>query len=115
MKESKLGDFEETVLLIVGILDKEAYAFKIAEEFETQTKRSVSIGAVHSTLNRIEEKGFLTSEMGEASAERGGRRKRIYTITASGQRALEISRELKLSLWNQFPAFAQGKLNFILA
>lgn len=113
MKESKLGDFEETILLLVGILGDEAYAFKIAEEFETQTKRPVSIGAVHSTLSRIEDKGFLTSEMAAGSAERGGRRKRIYKITAEGQRALEISRELKLNLWNQFPAFAEGKLNFV--
>lgn len=113
MKESKLGDFEETILLLVGILGEEAYAFKIAEEFESQTKRPVSIGAVHSTLSRIEDKGFLTSEMGASSAERGGRRKRIYKITAEGQRALEISRELKMNLWNQFPAFAQGKLNFV--
>ena len=114
MKESKLGDFEETLLLLVGILRAQAYAFKIAEEFESQTQRSVSIGAVHSTLSRIEEKGFLTSAMGEASAERGGRRKRIYSITAEGQRALTISRDLKLSLWRQFPAFAEGKLNFVL-
>ncbi len=114
MKESKLGDFEETILLLVGILGEEAYAFKIADEFESQTKRPVSIGAVHSTLSRIEDKGFLTSEMGASSAARGGRRKRIYKITAQGQRALEISRELKLNLWNQFPAFADGKLNFIL-
>lgn len=112
MKESKLGDFEETILLIVGILNTEAYAFKIAEEFEDQTKRAVSIGAVHSTLTRIEEKGFLTSEMGASTAERGGRRKRVYTITASGQKALETSRDLKMSLWNQFPAFAGSKLNF---
>ncbi|MEQ9402051.1 MAG: PadR family transcriptional regulator [Cyclobacteriaceae bacterium] len=112
MKESKLGDFEETILLIVGILGEEAYAFKIAEEFETQTQRPVSIGAVHSTLSRIEEKGFLTSEMGASTSERGGRRKRIYTITASGQKALETSRNLKMALWNQFPAFAGGKLNF---
>ncbi|MEM6843055.1 MAG: helix-turn-helix transcriptional regulator [Bacteroidota bacterium] len=102
MKESRLGDFEETVLLLVGILDKEAYAFKLAEEFESQTGRAVSIGAVHSTLSRLEDKGFLTSEMGQATAERGGRRKRIYTITAYGQRALEISRDLKVSLWRQF-------------
>lgn len=114
MKESKLGDFEETLLLLVGILGEDAYAFRIAEEFESQTQRPVSIGAVHSTLSRIEEKGFLTSEMGGASAERGGRRKRIYVITAAGQRALETSRALKLSLWNQFPAFAEGKLNFVL-
>ncbi|WP_339609662.1 PadR family transcriptional regulator [uncultured Roseivirga sp.] len=112
MKETRLGDFEETLLLLVGILDKEAYAFKIAEEFESQTTRAVSIGAVHSTLNRLTEKGFLESEMGESTAERGGRRKRIYTITASGQRTLQESRDFKMSLWNQYPAFAGSKLNF---
>ena len=112
MKETKIGDFEETLLLLVGILNEEAYAFKIAEEFEAQTDRAVSIGAVHSTLNRLGEKGFLTSAMGNATAERGGRRKRIYTITASGQRVLQISRDFKVSLWNQFPAFANAKLNF---
>ena len=112
MKETRLGDFEETLLLLVGILDKEAYAFKIAEEFESQTSRAVSIGAVHSTLNSLMEKGFLESEMGESTAERGGRRKRIYTITASGQRTLQEARDFKVSLWNQFPAFAGSKLNF---
>nr|WKN36554.1 helix-turn-helix transcriptional regulator [Tunicatimonas sp. TK19036] len=106
MKETRLGDFEETVLLLVGILGEDAYAFKLAEEFESQTERSVSIGAVHSTLSRLEDKGFLTSEMGKATAERGGRRKRIYTITAYGRRALEISRDFKVSLWKQYPAFA---------
>ncbi len=111
MIETKLGDFEEVILLLVGILGKEAYAFKIAEEFESQTDRSVSIGAVHSTLTRLGDKGFLESKMGDASAERGGRRKRIYEITASGQRALKNSRDFKVSLWNQFPEFA-NKLNF---
>lgn len=115
MKETKLGDFEETILLIVGILGNEAYAFQISEEFEDQTKRAVSIGAVHSTLNRLSEKGFLTSEMGGATQERGGRRKRIYTITAEGQYALKASRDLKLALWRQFPAFADGKLNVVVS
>lgn len=114
MKETRLGDFEEVILLLVGILDQEAYAFKIAEEFEAQTKRSVSIGAVHSTLNRLGEKGFLTSEMGASTAERGGRRKRIYSITASGQRALQDSRDFKVSLWNQYPSFAGGNLKMQL-
>jgi DNA-binding PadR family transcriptional regulator len=112
MKESKLGDFEETLLLLVGILKQEAYAFRIADEFKLQTGRATSIGAVHSTLNRIAEKGFLTSEMGDSTAERGGRRKRIYTITAEGQQALNTSRDFKLSLWSQFPAFAKGKVDF---
>lgn len=111
MKETKLGDFEETLLLIVGILGEEAYAFKIAEEFEAQLDRAVSIGAVHSTLNRLGDKGFLTSEMGEPTAERGGRRKRIYEITGAGERALKTSRDIKLSLWSQFPAFSDLKFN----
>jgi PadR family transcriptional regulator, regulatory protein PadR len=106
MKETQLGEFEEVILLLVGILGQEAYAFRIAEEFESQTGRTVSIGAVHSSLVRLDEKGFLTSEMGPSSAERGGRRKRIYTITASGQRALKASKDFRTSLWSQFPALA---------
>ena len=111
MIETKLGDFEEVILLIVGILGSDAYALNIADEFETQTNRSVSIGAVHSTLTRLAEKGFLESKMGSASAERGGRRKRIYEITAAGQAALKKSRDFKLSLWDQYPAFA-NKFDF---
>ncbi|RAW02948.1 PadR family transcriptional regulator [Pseudochryseolinea flava] len=114
MKETKIGDFEETILLLVGILGEEAYAFKMAEEFESQTGRAISIGAVHSTLNRLEEKGFLKSEMGNATSERGGRRKRIYVITAYGKRVLKESRDFKVSLWEQFPDFATGKLKFDL-
>jgi PadR family transcriptional regulator, regulatory protein PadR len=110
MIETKLGDFEEVILLLVGILGEEAYAFNIAQEFESQTDRSVSIGAVHSTLTRLEEKGFLKSEMGDSTAERGGRRKRIYTITAFGRKTLVAARDFKISLWNQFPDFASSKL-----
>lgn len=106
MKETKLGEFEEVLLLLVGILGDEAYAFKIAEEFETQTGRSASIGSVHSTLSRLSDKGFLKSEMGEPTAERGGRRKRVYEITAYGERVLKASRDFKVSLWNQYPGFA---------
>jgi PadR family transcriptional regulator, regulatory protein PadR len=110
MKETGLGEFEEVILLLVGILGEEAYAFRIADEFAVQTSRTVSIGAVHSTLTRLEEKGFLKSAMGKATAERGGRRKRIYQITAYGKRALEASRDFKMSLWNQYPAFANTDL-----
>ena len=110
MIETRLGDFEEVLLLIVGILGEDAYPFRIAEEFESQTGRASSIGAVHSTLDRLENKGFLKSEMGKATAERGGRRKRIFTITAIGKKVLRDSRDFKMSLWEQYPAFA--KLNF---
>ena len=104
MIETRLGEFEEVILLLVGILGEEkAYAYKIADEFNAQTGRSVSIGSVHSTLNRLEKKGFISSEFGKATAKRGGRRKRIYTITAYGRRVLATSREFKLSLWSQYP------------
>ena len=110
MKETRLGEFEEIILLLVGILENEAYSFKVSEEFESQTGKSVSIGATHSTLDRLCKKGYLTSELGEPTAVRGGRRKRIYTISASGQKALAASKELRISLWNQFPAFSKFAL-----
>lgn len=115
MKETKLGEFEEVIMLLVGILeDDDAYALKITEEFKSQTGRSVSIGAVHSTLSRLEEKGFLNSEMGKATAERGGRRKRIYVITAYGQRVLKEARDFKVNLWQQYPSLALDNLNFTI-
>ncbi|GHM99131.1 hypothetical protein WSM22_06210 [Cytophagales bacterium WSM2-2] len=103
MKETRIGEFEEVILIITGILGEQAYAYRIAEEFEAQTGRAVSIGATHSTLTRLEDKGFLDSKMGKATAERGGRRKRIYTITASGKRVLQNSLDFKMSLWKQYP------------
>ena len=112
MKETRLGEFEEVILLLVGILGEEAYAFHIAGEFQRQTGRSVAIGAVHSTLSRLEDKGFLKSEMGGATKSRGGRRKRIYSITAIGEGTLAEARDLRLSLWSQYPAFANGKIKF---
>lgn len=112
MKESTLGNFEEILLLIVGILGEEAYAFKITHEFQEQTGKSSTIGSVHSTLDRLSKKGFLTSEMSVPIAERGGRRKRIYEITAAGYKALERSRDLRVSLWKQFPAFGGFNLQW---
>jgi len=106
MKETRIGDFEETLLLFVGILGDEAYAYRIADQFEQQTGRSVSIGATHSTLDRLEQKGFLSSKMGASTAERGGRRKRIFAITALGKRVLKGSRDFKVSLWAQYPGFS---------
>src|SRR5436190_9802577 len=110
MKETRLGEFEEVILLLVGILGEDAYAFRVAEEFESQTGRRVSIGATHSTLTRLEDKGFLDSKMGAATQERGGRSKRIFTITAIGKRALATSRDFKMALWKQYPAFAKFDL-----
>lgn len=112
MIEGHLGNFEEVILLMTGILGEEAYAFRIAEEVEVQTGRATSIGAVHSTLNRLENKGFLTSQFGKPTVERGGRRKRIYTITAYGRDIVAASRDFKLSLWKQYPDFITDSLTY---
>ncbi|KYG83500.1 PadR family transcriptional regulator [Roseivirga echinicomitans] len=106
MKGTQLGEFEELVLLVVGVLFPEAYGLNIREEIINQTKRKVAIGAVHSALSRLDEKGFLESELAEGTHERGGRRKRLFKITASGKQALERNHELRNSLFNQIPEMA---------
>jgi DNA-binding PadR family transcriptional regulator len=110
MVETRLGDFEETVMLIVGILEEEeAYAFRISRAFEQRTGRAISIGAVHSTLDRLQNKGFVRSSLKNSTSQRGDRRKRIFVITALGKRVLRESMEFKLRLWKEYPAFA-GKV-----
>ncbi|MBX2817067.1 MAG: PadR family transcriptional regulator [Saprospiraceae bacterium] len=106
MKNKRIGEFEEVVLLLVGILGQEAYALKIAEEYRKQTGKTASIGAVHSALVRMSKKGFLRSAMGAPTDRRGGRRKRIYEVTALGHRTLSHTRDLRMSLWRQYPGFA---------
>ena len=81
----KLGAFEEMVLLAVGFLKDDAYGVSIKEILEEKTGKTPSIGALHSALYRLEEKGFLTSNEGGATNERGGRRKKYYQLTAAGQ------------------------------
>ena len=99
-------------MLIVGILgEEEAYAFKISKAFESRTGREISIGSVHSTLDRLETKGFVKSVLKNATSDRGERRKRIFAITALGKRVLRDSMDFKLELWKEYPAFA-GKLGF---
>lgn len=106
MKGTNLGEFEELVLLIVLILQEEAYVLKIKEEVLSQIKRNVAMGALHSTLSRLEKKGFLASEMAGATQERGGRRKRIYQLTGTGKEILKEANEQRQMLWNQIPDYA---------
>ena len=106
MKGTNLGEFEELVLLVVLILQQEAYVLKIKEEIHDQVGRSVTMGSLHPTLSRLEEKGFLNSELSGATKERGGRRKRIYQLTAAGKAALQEVKAMRSNLWNQVPDFA---------
>lgn len=110
MKGTQLGEFEELVLLLVGALFPEAYGLSIRIEIEDKMGRVVSLGAIHSALSRLEEKGFIDSKLASETHERGGRRKRLFWITASGKKALETSRELRNALWDRIPALAWSGL-----
>jgi PadR family transcriptional regulator PadR len=103
MKRTFLGEFEEVILLIVAILGEEAYGVTVTQELEQKTGRVVGFSTVHTTLQRLEEKNFLTSEMSGATAERGGRRKRFFTITAFGRKALREVKEVRQELWSSLP------------
>lgn len=108
MKGTYLGEFEEVVLLAVAIRSGDAYGAAVVNEIEQQMGRSVNLGAVHSALNRLQEKGLVSSEMGGMTAERGGRRKRLYSVTTLGRRALEDIRHLRNQMWNSIPTPANA-------
>ena len=98
-----LGEFEEIVLLLVAAQNDEAYGLSITKAIEEQLKRKVTRSSVHTFLYRLEEKGFVQSRVGGATTERGGRRKRFFSITALGKTALTESRDARNQLWNMIP------------
>lgn len=105
MTQYSLGEFEEVVLLTVAVLDGKAYGVGLVEELKSRVGRNASLGAVQIVLKRLEEKGMVRSEFGEATHARGGKRKRYYTITTRGQQALTQIREQRAALWNAIPNF----------
>jgi PadR family transcriptional regulator, regulatory protein PadR len=106
MKTHPLGEFEEIVLLTVGVLYDNAYGVAIKEAIEEKANRKVSVGALQSALKRMEKKGYLISKSGEANEQRGGKPKRYYAMTAYGKRALEESKNIRMSLWDSIPEIA---------
>jgi PadR family transcriptional regulator, regulatory protein PadR len=104
MKRTYLGEFEEIVLLMVAALEEDAYGVKITHEIILQTSRSVRLNQVHASLHRLEDKGMISSKMGDPTAERGGRRKRIFAITAFGQQTLREMKSVRANLWNLLPS-----------
>ncbi|MFD1139879.1 PadR family transcriptional regulator [Larkinella insperata] len=108
MKGTQLGEFEELVLLTVARLYDDAYSVAVIEELGRRLERPMSLGAVHRTMQRLEEKGLVHSRFGDATAERGGRRKRLFTVTAAGEQALVEARRLRNELWSEIPKTAFG-------
>lgn len=103
MSKEYLGEFEELVLTMVGILQEEAYGNAIVEEIRQRVGREANLSAVHITLYRLEDKGFIRSRMGGATNQRGGRRKRIFQITNAGLAMLRAMKEVRLDLWKLVP------------
>lgn len=106
MSKHRLGEFEEVVLLTVAILYGEAYGIAILNEIESRLKRDVSIGSLRTVLSRLEKKGYLSSELGEPTAMRGGKRKRFFKVTKYGQKALQETKEQRQQLWDSIPRIA---------
>ncbi|NVJ46337.1 MAG: helix-turn-helix transcriptional regulator [Cytophagia bacterium] len=106
MGRAQIGEFEELVLLTVGVLYDDAYAVSIAAELEKQSGRSVAVSAVHKSLYRLEEKGMLNSRLGDPESKRGGKRKRLFNITPYGKKALDESIDLRAKLRGQIPDLA---------
>ncbi len=106
MKGDYIGELEELVLLTVGILYPNAYGVAVMDELHHQAGRDLNISAVHAVLTRLEDKGMLKSSMSEPTEERGGRRKRIFTLTASGKRALAEAQELRTQMYSRIPKVA---------
>uniref|UniRef100_UPI0040476355 PadR family transcriptional regulator n=1 Tax=Roseivirga sp. TaxID=1964215 RepID=UPI0040476355 len=104
MKGTYIGELEELVLLIVGLLYQEAYGVSVLKEMKDQTGRELNISAIHAVLNRLEEKGLLNSNMGGAEQVRGGRRKRFYTLTSTGRAVLDEVKSTRDKLYDQLPA-----------
>ncbi len=103
MRKEYVGEFEELMLIMVAALQDDAYGAAIAAEVESRLRRDVNLSAVHVTLYRLEDKGLIKSAVGGATHERGGRRKRIYSITSAGLATLKAMKEARLDLWKLVP------------
>lgn len=105
-KGNYLGEFEELILLSVATLYDQAYGVTVMQFIIDETGRSVNISAVHEVLRRLEHKGYVKSKMGGATHERGGRRKRFFTLTTSGKKVLRDAMALRVHLYNRVPNFS---------
>jgi PadR family transcriptional regulator PadR len=102
-KGDYLGNFDLILLLALLRLGEDAYGVTIAEELEEQTGREVVVASVYATLERLQERGLVTSTLGEPTPERGGRAKRYFRITGAGIREVRDARRSLMNLWKGLP------------
>ena len=108
MSREVLGNFELMVMLAVIRLGNGAYGVPISRAIEESTNREVLVGSVYATLERLEEKGLVASEVGEPTPERGGRAKRYFRITEKGLRQVRDTQGTLIKLWQDIPALQGG-------
>jgi DNA-binding PadR family transcriptional regulator len=108
MKQQSLGEFEELVLLLVAALHDEAYGVLILENLEKKLDKKINISAIHVALKRLEDKGFVKSRFGGITHDRGGRRKKFYTMTAFGKKILDSQYALRVGIYQQIPKISFG-------
>jgi len=104
----RFGEWELMVILALMRLGDDAYGVPICREIEEQTGREVAVGSVYATLERLEEKGFVSSELGEPTAERGGRAKRYFRVTTNGVREVRKTQRALMNLWSGLPQLERG-------
>src|SRR5215472_17824175 len=108
-KRDHLGNFELMVILVLIRLGENAYGVPISEELEKASGRDIAIASVYAALERLEAKGFVTSELGEPTAERGGRAKRYFRVTARGLKEVRETRRTLLKLWSGLAELEGGR------
>lgn len=107
-KREYLGDLEEIVLLAVARCEPAAYGMRIRQEIEDQSGRSVAIGAVYASIERLEDKGYLRPAEPPGAADRDPRARRFFAITPAGTRAVEETAALRDRLWRGLRLRRQG-------
>lgn len=100
MSQDFLGEFEQMVLLAILRLGDEAYGLAVRAELEEVAGRRPSSGSLYTTLDRLEQKGLLSSRPGAPGGNRGGRRRRYLEVTPEGQAQLQEARHRLLALWD---------------
>ncbi len=99
MKKNRLGEFQELILMAVILLREQAHGNEIQRELESRLNERLSMGAIQTALKRMEDKGLLTSEWGEATPVRGGKRRKYYTATPYARKVLEEMTQVRSQMW----------------